>query len=247
MPERRARVSPGTMARRPRTSPPSGGTAAADAPAVLVQEAGAVESGVVLLEGASARVEAGEVLAVTGANGAGKTTLLRIIAGLRAPTAGRVLVHGRRPDDRDRAVRRDLAALVGPVQTARDLTVREHLRFLGATWGMSADAAVAQADALLAELDVSALRDRFPHELSSGQSQLISLALTLGRPARVLLLDEPEQRLDAERLALVTAALRRRAEDGTAIVLASHSARLVEDLAGDALHLRAPGTVGEVA
>lgn len=232
----------GPMARRSRTrslpSPSDGGAV------VRAEEVGAAEGEVELLSPVSLRVDAGEVLALRGHNGSGKTTLLRLLAGLRRPSTGSVEVLGHAPDDRDPALRAALAALIGPPQTARDLTVREHLRFLSATWGRAAGPAQEEADALLEELALTPLAARFPHELSSGQSQLLALALTLGRPSRVLLLDEPEQRLDPDRLTLVADALRARAGAGTAIVLASHSAALVDSLATAELTLTAAGTVG---
>lgn len=205
------------------------------------EDVGVVRDGNVLLLEATGAVPAGTVLALTGANGSGKTTLLRVLAGLLAPTAGTVSIAGRAPDERDRGFRAALAALIGPPQTARDLTVAEHLQFLAATWGTPAAVAAAQAEALLEELAITSLGARFPHELSSGQSQLVALALTLARPSKVLLLDEPEQRLDAERLELVITALRARADAGAAVVIATHSPRLREALADDLLHLEGVG------
>lgn len=183
-----------------------------------------------LLE-ASGTAHAGEVLAVTGENGAGKTTLLRTISGLIRPTAGTVLVHGRTPDERDPAFRRLLAAHIGPPATARDLTLGEHLQFLGVTWGARPAQAREDGQALLESLQLGHLTARFPHELSSGQTQLFHLALVLHRPADVLVLDEPEQRLDPGRLATVAGILRERADAGTTVILATHSAMLREDLA----------------
>lgn len=207
--------------------------------AVAFDSIGVVDDDVVLLLEAAGRAEAGEVLAITGANGSGKTTLLRVLGSLITPTAGTVRIMGRTPDDRDRRYRASCAALIGPPQTARDLTVIEHLQFVAATWGTSAAAAREQADALLTELALTGLARRFPHELSSGQSQLVALALTLARPCEVLLLDEPEQRLDLERLGLVIEAIRARADQGVAVVLATHSPRLLEELADRRLHLEA--------
>lgn len=205
--------------------------------AVTFDDVGVLIDDQVLLLEASGGAGHGEVLAVTGANGAGKTTLLRVIAGLQRPTTGTVLVEGRRPDDRDRIFRRALAALIGPPQTARDLTVREHLQFIAATWGATAEAARAQAEELLEALGITSLAARYPHELSSGQAQLVSVALTLARPSSVLVLDEPEQRLDQHRLGLVIDVVRRRAESGAAVLLATHSQRVLEELATCSLHL----------
>lgn len=204
---------------------------------VRFEGVGVVSDDIVLLLEATGRARAGQILALTGANGSGKTTLLRVLAGLIEPTAGTVRIAGRRPDDRDRAFRTALAALIGPPQTARDLTIIEHLQFIAATWGIGPKAARTQAEGLLDELQIDTLGRRFPHELSSGQSQLVSLALTLARPSSVLLLDEPEQRLDADRLGLVIDAVRARAAAGSAVVLASHSPRLLEELADVQLHL----------
>lgn len=209
-------------------------------PLVVFDRVGVLRDDSVLLLEASGSVGAGEVLAITGANGSGKTTLLRVLSGALAPTSGRVRVAGRRPDDRDRAFRTAVAALLGPAQTARDLTVLEHLQFVGATWGDRAAEALEKGRRLLEELRILPLADRFPHELSSGQSQLVSLPLTLARPSSVLLLDEPEQRLDPERVGLVVEALRARAAAGAAIVLASHSPQLVEQLADQRLALEEP-------
>jgi ABC-2 type transport system ATP-binding protein len=210
-------------------------------PLVILQDVAVVQDDVLMLDDATGSVDAGGVLALRGANGAGKTTLLRVLAGLLAPTTGQVRIAGRRPDDRDREFRRALAALIGPPMTARDLTLAEHLRFVAATWGSGPRAAGETSDALLEELGITALSRRYPHELSSGQSQLVAIALTLARPSRVLALDEPEQRLDPDRLERVIDALARRAAGGAAIVVATHSPRLADalatttvDLAGDA-------------
>lgn len=192
---------------------------------------------VLMVDGASGSVEAGDVLALTGANGSGKTTVLRVLAGMLEPTEGVALVGGRVPDDRDPVFRRSLAALIGPPQTARDLTIVEHLQFIAATWGATAVTAREQGERLLADLAIEHLARRYPHELSSGQSQLVALAMTLARPFDVLLLDEPEQRLDADRLEQVIDVLVARADAGAAIVLASHSPRLLDALADERVHL----------
>lgn len=214
-------------------------------PIVTFRDVAVLRDDVLMLDDATGAVHPGRTLALRGRNGAGKTTMLRVLAGMLRPTAGEVSVAGRRPDDRDRIFRRSLAALGGPPMTARDLTMREHLQFIAATWGAPVKDAQDGAHDLLDELRIAHLGSRYPHELSSGQTQLMHLALTLARPFEVLLLDEPEQRLDPERFDLVISALRRRVTDGAAMVLATHSPRLVAELADDELTLTGEDPLGE--
>ncbi|MCS5497825.1 ATP-binding cassette domain-containing protein [Cnuibacter physcomitrellae] len=185
-----------------------------------------------LLPPTSLEAAPGESVALRGPNGSGKTTLLRVLAGLQRPTSGSVSLGALRIDDRDRRFRAAVAGLIGMPPFARDLTLAEQLAFVGISWGVPRDAADRRATTLLDELSLVALASRYPHELSSGQTQLASIALTLARPFDVLLLDEPEQRLDADRLGLVAQALRRRLDEGAAIVFATHSDELSALLAG---------------
>lgn len=180
----------------------------------------------------------GRALAVTGANGSGKTTLLRVVAGLEPPSAGQCTVGGRPVDERDPGFRRTVAALIGRQPTARDLTIREHLELVARTWGSDAAQARKDMEVLLDDLDLARLADRFPHQLSAGQAQLTAVALVLARPAAVLLLDEPEQRLDEDRLTRVATVLERRRRAGDTLLLATHSRTLIDALADDELTLR---------
>lgn len=191
----------------------------------------------VLLPPVSLSLEPGRALAVRGPNGAGKTTLLRVLAGLMPATSGDVLLEGDPLHIRRRDHRAAVAAMIGAPPLARDLTLIEQLRFVRATWGDDAAAGERAAGSGLEELGIASLETRYPSELSSGQVQLFSLALTLARPCRLLLLDEPEQRLDANRRNLVAGALRRRLDAGCAIAFATHSTALVDAVGGDVLQI----------
>lgn len=208
---------------------------------MLSAERVAVElDGAVLLPEASVELSAGRCAALRGPNGAGKTTLLRVLAGRLRPSAGStrfVLPGGEIPlDERRREVREHVAALIEPPTLYPDLTIRDQLALVEAAWGGVRGAAGAPAwDGLgagaLEAFGIEGLAERFPHELSSGQRQLVSLAVTLARPCSVLLLDEPEQRLDPDRRALVAETLLVAAERGAAIACASHDAELVARVA----------------
>ncbi|MGJ9426680.1 ATP-binding cassette domain-containing protein [Nesterenkonia halotolerans] len=181
-----------------------------------------------LLAPVSFDLEAAQALAVVGSNGSGKTTLLRVLAGLTPASGGIVTVRGEPPNDRSPRFRGQVAALLGSPPLARNLTLREHLVLVGTSWGYTVEDSSDRAEALLRDFGITRLRSRFPHELSSGQAQLFALALTLSRPFEMLILDEPEQRLDPDRLTLVGNLLSSLIDRGVTLVMASHSRSLVE-------------------
>ena len=173
----------------------------------------------------------GECIVLRGPNGSGKTTLLRIIGGLLVPSTGTATIGGREADERDRTVRAAVAALLGAPTTYRDLTLVDHLVLIDSTWGGDPATSDDRSLALLDRLGIAHLDDRFPHELSSGQEQLFRLALTFSRPASVVLLDEPEQRLDTGKRQVVAELIRERTESGGTVVMACHDPELTATLA----------------
>jgi len=150
---------------------------------------------VVVLDEVDLTAGEGEIVAVTGVNGAGKSTLLSCLAGLHRPAAGTVTVLGGPPRD-DAAFWRVVALVADQPTWYPGLTIREHLELVRLThepvrgWCLP-------ADELIDTFGLSARADAVPLDLSSGQRQRLSLAAVLARPSRLLLLDEPEQSLDA--------------------------------------------------
>ena len=184
-----------------------------------------------LLAPVSVAAASGTCLVLRGPNGSGKTTLLRILIGALPPTTGTATIGDATADERDPAVRAAVAALVGAPATYRDLTLRDHLVLLDATWAGDADSCDDRVAAALTQLGLGDLGGRFPHELSSGQTQLFRLALTFFRPSEVLVLDEPEQRLDTAKRELVADLVAARRDSGTTVVLACHDPVVTERVA----------------
>jgi ABC-2 type transport system ATP-binding protein len=201
-----------------------------DPPVLVASKVGKAIDGNVLLRPVDLSVAAGRCVVLRGENGSGKTTLLRILAGTMEPSEGGATVDGLDADERDPAVRHTVAALIGAPTAYRDLTLFDHLVLIDATWGRGEDAED-RAEELLDSLEIGHLAERFPHELSSGQQQLFHLAMVLGRPARVLLLDEPEQRLDTHKRGLLGDLLVARKEGGAALVVACHDPDLTARIA----------------
>ncbi len=226
---------------RPSSADAGSGDPAAEAPPPVTLRAAGVTKLIedsVLLAPTDVTVRSGRCVVLRGSNGSGKTTLLRILAGTTDPSGGTVTLDGDPVDERRPATRRAVAALIGAPTAYRDLTLVDHLVLIDATWGRDA-AAAERAEHDLASLGIGHLAERFPHELSSGQQQLFHLAMVLLRPARVLLLDEPEQRLDTHKRGVLTDLLLARKKAGTALVVACHDPDMTAAIADKVIDITA--------
>jgi putative ABC transport system ATP-binding protein len=176
---------------------------------------------------------AGQSLALTGASGAGKTTALLALAGIRAPAAGRVLVGGDEdlwalpPARRDRLRGQRIGLVFQSFHLIDAVSVEQNLRLAATCAGRPVDAA--RLDALLADLDIAALRHRRADRLSQGQAQRVAVARALvNRPALVLA-DEPTSSLDDGNARALLDLLERAArEHGAALLIATHDRRVLD-------------------
>ena len=177
-------------------------------------------------------VSAGELVLIEGPSGAGTTTRLAVAGGLLTPDEGRVFLGGRELHVEARALdRRCRARAVGFVFQRANLlprlTVRENIRLMGAIAGLRSDDVAREADELLAQLDLSALRDRLPDELSVGEEQRVSVIRALIHRPAVVLADEPTGSLDraaGQKVAESLAELARSRH--SAVVVATHDVRI---------------------
>ncbi len=169
-------------------------------------------------------VAAGEIVALMGRNGAGKSTLLASLVGLLAPAHGAVSVEGRQPH---RLASSEIVRLVGLVpQEPADLFCAETV---GAE--IDADGHGAVARELLAQLSPDVDLAAHPRDLSEGQRLAVALALVLAAKPPLLLLDEPTRGLDYPAKARLVDVLTEFAENGAAIVIATHDVELAADVA----------------
>jgi ABC-type multidrug transport system ATPase subunit len=186
-------------------------------------------------------VAAGRCVAVLGANGSGKSTLLRIAAGRDAPSTGTVSYAGRRITADDPVVRTEIAVVGDLVSAYPDLTVREHLLLVAVAHGAGRDAGPL-ADRALRECRLDDHQDALPPALSSGQQQALHLAAVLVRPRRLMVLDEPEQRLDPAARRWLAGLLQAEKAAGAALLVATHHAELAGAVADHVIVL-SDGTV----
>lgn len=191
------------------------------APAIQFANATVKSESVVLLAPTSFQTVAGSCTIVRGENGSGKSTLLKLASGYLHPTSGRVVVFGQQPNLKNMDFRSKVSSLVRLPPLARELTVAEHLNYIAGSW--RADPQTPDVTSTAEALGLQQLLNRFPHQLSSGQLQLFYIAVSLVRPSRVLILDEPEQRLDANRTELICELLDSYKNSGGSLLIATHS------------------------
>jgi ABC-2 type transport system ATP-binding protein len=188
-------------------------------------------------------VTAGQCTALLGVNGSGKSTLLRIASGRDSPTTGKVSYGGMLLREDDLTARTEIAVVSDASSAYPDLTVREHLMLVAVAHGAGADAAGLVDDAL-AECRLADHGEALPSALSSGQRQALQLAAVLVRPRRLLILDEPEQRLDPGARRWLEGLLSTEKSRGAALLMATHHLELAEAVADQAVVLQDGEVVG---
>jgi heme ABC exporter ATP-binding subunit CcmA len=166
-------------------------------------------------------VAAGESILLAGPNGSGKTTLLRVIAGLSRPTAGRVRIFGRDPQDERLTCRASLSMVSHRSYLYDGLTPMEMVR----TWARLAGAPSSDADLerLLDEVELEPHRDRLIGGFSAGMRKRLTLLRTRMEKPDLLILDEPLAALDAAGKRLIERWVAGELERGAAVIIASHA------------------------
>jgi manganese/zinc/iron transport system ATP- binding protein len=176
-------------------------------------------------------VPAGVLMAVVGPNGAGKTTLIKSILGLLKPAAGQVLVHGRPYREQRR-----LVAYV-PQRGSVDwdfptsvLDVVQMGRYGALGWiRRTGRREREQALAALQQVDMVDFADRQISQLSGGQQQRVFLARALVQDARVYLMDEPFQGVDAKTERAIVTVLQSLRAQGSTVVVVHHALQTVRE------------------
>lgn len=194
----------------------------------------------IVLDAVDLVVRAGEAVVLTGANGTGKSTLLRCVIGVEAADAGTTTLHGDALDERSPQVRSVLATVTDDLDFFPDLSVVEHLDLFARAHAV-ADAQTV-VDDVLNDIGLIDQSGQLPGTLSSGQRRRLALASALVRPFDLLVLDEPEQRLDATGLGWLVRRLGAARDAGAGLLVASHAPALIEALADRVVDLGGPLT-----
>lgn len=194
---------------------------------------------IMAVDGVSLTLNAGDVIGVVGESGCGKSTLARVILGLQKPTAGEVLIDGKRLHDlsgKERArliqpVFQDPFSSLNPRRRVRDIVGMP----LVAQGGIPSSEVRSRVEAIMQRVGLDpAMGERLPAQLSGGQRQRVAIARALVLRPRIVVCDEPTSALDVSVQAQILNLLAELRRDfGLSYLFISHNLAVVEHVASE--------------
>ena len=180
-----------------------------------------------VLKGISFDAEYGDFISVLGPNGVGKSTLFRCMLGLQEPSGGTVTVDGRDISGMTAAeLARAMAYIPQSHNPVFNYSVLDMV-LMGTTSQLSrfaspGKAQMKMAEAALARMGISYLRDRGFSHISGGERQLVLLARAIAQQAKILVMDEPSANLDFGNKLRVMKTVKGLTEDGYTVIQSTH-------------------------
>jgi ABC-2 type transport system ATP-binding protein len=181
------------------------------------------------VDGATFRVDAGEIVGLLGPNGAGKTTTLRCICGILKPDAGRIVIGGYDLAQYEREAKRLLAFIPEMPNPYELLTVREHLKLVAMCYD-TLHLYQERAEELLTRYELLDKANALAGTLSKGMKQKLAAVCALIHDAKIFLCDEPLMGIDPRGQYTLKAELQRLRDEGCAILVSTHQLDTAERL-----------------
>ncbi len=198
-----------------------------------------------LFEELSFKISGNKLTCLLGNTGSGKTTILRMIAGLEIPVKGNIYINEKQVAG-DGVFIPTAERKVGLI--FQDLALWPHFTaHKNIAWGLKnkkIDGADEKVFDMLDTFNIRSLADRYPHELSGGQQQLVALARSLALEPEILLLDEPLSNLDSKMKSVVmNYILELKQQFDITLVYVTHDHRDIEKLADEIMIITESGEV----
>ena len=189
---------------------------------------------VVALREAEADIQKGEFVFLVGASGSGKSTMLRLMNREETPDNGRVWVAGKDIAELSSwkvpYLRRNIGTIFQDFKLLSGKTVRENVAFALEVIGRPKHVIKSQVPAILELVGLAKKLDSYPHELSGGEQQRVSIARAFVNRPLILLADEPTGNLDPDTSQGIMKLLDRINRTGTTVVMATHDRGIVDSM-----------------
>ena len=148
-----------------------------------------------ILRGLNLVVDEGHFVAITGASGSGKTSLLRVICGLESPKSGEIILDNSTLFNKDISIpteKRNIGLVIQEKVLFPHLNTKENIEF-----GISSNKNKnLLSSEIMKRLNIQSLANKYPHELSGGESQRVALGRSIVMKPKLLMMDEPFTGLD---------------------------------------------------
>lgn len=152
---------------------------------------------IIILRNLNLKVKEGDFVAITGASGSGKTSLLRAICGLETPNEGQIILDNSIIFNKEVSIpteKRNIGLVIQEKVLFPHLNTRQNIEF-----GISKSKNRSELSSdIMKKLKIQKLSEKYPHQLSGGESQRVALARSIVMRPKLLLLDEPFSGLDTE-------------------------------------------------
>jgi cell division transport system ATP-binding protein len=189
---------------------------------------------VVALRDASADIQKGEFVFLVGPSGSGKSTMLRLLNKEETPEHGRIFVAGKDIGQLNHwkvpYLRRNIGCVFQDFKLLMNKTVYENVAFALEVIGRPKHVIKTQVPAILELVGLAKKLDNYPHELSGGEQQRVSIARAFVNRPLILLADEPTGNLDPTTSVGIMRLLDRINRTGTTVVMATHDRSIVDTM-----------------
>jgi cell division transport system ATP-binding protein len=200
----------------------------------LEQVSKTYKNDVTALRGASADIEKGEFVFLVGPSGSGKSTFIRLLTKEETPDAGRIFVAGKEIGELSKwkvpFLRRNIGCVYQDFKLLSNKTVAENVAFALDAIGRPRHVVKTQVPTILELVGLKDKAGRFPHELSGGEQQRVSVARAFVNRPLILLADEPTGNLDPATSVGIMRLLDRINRTGTTVVMATHDSSIVNTM-----------------
>ena len=175
----------------------------------------------------------GEFVLILGPSGSGKSTFLTIAGNILSPSSGSVLINGKEiatysNKEREQLRLEQIGFVLLALYIVPYLTLKEQFELVDRV-KKTGNLSSADLERLLAHLEIAELKDKYPNELSGGQSQRAAIARALYTDPEIILADEPTAALDSQRVKKVGTILQVLAkQQNKAVITVTHDLRLIE-------------------